>query len=288
MIKWICFLLFIIFQTFLSSAQTVTNAVSHQEQSSIIISYSLETTSACEISLYVSINGGSSWDGPLKMVKGDVGDKISSGEHSIIWSVLEEYKEFRGDNIKFQVRAGSGTIKIGTQDWTTKNLDVSTYRNGDAIPEVKDKKAWSKLTTGAWCYYEKKTENGITYGKLYNWYAVNDWRGLAPAGYHIPTDAEWTTLTNYLGNESDKQLKSTSGWNNLGNGTNASGFAGLPGGFRNYDGTFDGVSDYGYWWSCTERNTANALGRHLLFNGSVVYRDFDSKVSGFYVRCLRD
>lgn len=92
-------------------------------------------------------------------------------------------------------------ILIGNQTWTKKNLDVATYRNGDAIPQVQDS-TWETLTTGAWCYYENNTDNGTTYGKLYNWYAVNDPRGLAPNGYHIPTDAEWTTLSTYLGGDS--------------------------------------------------------------------------------------
>jgi uncharacterized protein (TIGR02145 family) len=84
------------------------------------------------------------------------------------------------------------TVTIGTQVWMTKNLDVDRYRNGDIIPEVKDSIAWANLKTGAWCYYNNDPELGKIYGKLYNWYAVNDPRGLAPAGYHIPTDAEWT------------------------------------------------------------------------------------------------
>ena len=92
-------------------------------------------------------------------------------------------------------------VQIGTQIWTTKNLDVTTYRNGDVIPQVTSPAQWVELTTGAWCYYENKSENGTTYGKLYNWFAVKDSRGLAPAGYHIPTAAEWTILVNFLGGE---------------------------------------------------------------------------------------
>ena len=93
------------------------------------------------------------------------------------------------------------SVVIGTQTWTTKNLDVETYRNGDPIPEEQDASTWANLTTGAWCYFANNTANGTTYGKLYNWYAVNDARGLAPNGYHIPTDAEWTILTDYLGGQ---------------------------------------------------------------------------------------
>src|SRR4030095_15485991 len=88
---------------------------------------------------------------------------------------------------------------ICDQDWMVKNLDVTTYRNGDIIPEVTDPTVWAALTTGAWCYYENNSTNGTTYGKLYNWYAVNDPRGLAPTGWHVPTDAEWTTLSTCLG-----------------------------------------------------------------------------------------
>ena len=113
-------------------------------------------------------------------------------------------------------------IKIGDQTWTIKNLDVTTYRNGDAIPQLEDQEEWANLTTGAWCYYENESDNGTTYGKLYNWFAVNDPRGLAPKGYHIPTDEEWTILSVNLGGESQAgtKMKSTTGWNEDGNGTN--------------------------------------------------------------------
>ena len=87
------------------------------------------------------------------------------------------------------------SIVIGNQVWTSQNLDVSTYRNGDTIPEVQNPNVWYYLTTGAWCFYNNDPANGPVYGKLYNWYAVNDPRGLAPVGYHIPSDAEWTILT---------------------------------------------------------------------------------------------
>jgi hypothetical protein len=121
-------------------AQKVSNITFRQEQSTIIVSYDLETKTPCKVSLYVSTNGGTKWQGPLIKVTGDVGNKIVSGINNITWNVLEEFKELKGDNIKFQVKAiisDIDTIKIGTQEWTTKNLNVSTYRNGDIIPEVK-------------------------------------------------------------------------------------------------------------------------------------------------------
>ena len=111
----------------------------------------------------------------------------------------------------------SQDITIGTQTWTSKNLDVSTFRNGEAIPEAKSEEEWSKAgdnKTAAFCYYEYDSKNGTLYGKLYNWYAVKDPRGLAPAGYHIPSNAEWTILTDFLGGSdiAGKKMKSKDGW----------------------------------------------------------------------------
>ena len=106
--------------------------------------------------------------------------------------------------LKPPVKVVPGNVTIGTQVWTTKNLDVATFRNGDAIPEAKTNKEWEAAGENkqpAWCYYENNTANGTKYGKLYNWYAVVDSRGLAPTGYHIPTDDEWTVLSTYLGGE---------------------------------------------------------------------------------------
>jgi uncharacterized protein (TIGR02145 family) len=132
------------------------------------------------------------------------------------------------------------TVTIGSQVWMTKNLDVATFRNGDSIPHAKTDEEWEKAGENkqpAWCYYNNDPANGAKYGKLYNWYAVTDSRGLAPVGYHIPTSAEWTKLTDFLGGEgvAGTKMKSKSGWNDYrgksGNGTNSSGFNGLPGGY---------------------------------------------------------
>ena len=188
---------------------------------------------------------------------------------------------------------GENEIKIGDQTWTNKNLDVETYRNGDEIPQVKDKEEWANLTTGAWCYYDNNPTNGPTYGKLYNWYAVNDARGLAPNGYHIPTDAEWTILIDNIGDKAGKQMKSKSGWlkyvfsKHDGNGTNSIGFAGLPGGYHHILG-FNCIGSNGYWWSSSEDLTCYALIRYLSNNNGDVDRVNFHKQYGFSVRCLRD
>ena len=178
---------------------------------------------------------------------------------------------------------------IGTQVWTTQNLDVSAYRDGTPIPQITNATEWANTTQGAWCYYNNDPANALIYGKLYNWYAVNDntHGGLAPAGYHIPTDGEWTTLTTTLGADASTQMKSTTGWNSDGNGTNTFGFAGLPGGSRISNGIFPGIGDFGYWWSSTEDDITYAWGGSLNSN-SFVNRNIFKKTGGFSVRCLRD
>ena len=188
----------------------------------------------------------------------------------------------------------SQQIKIGSQTWSTKNLDVSSFRNGEAIPEARTNAEWQKAGeegNPAWCYYDSDPANGTRYGKLYNWYAVNDTRGLAPKGWHIPSDDEWTTLTGHLGGDgSGNQMKTSSGWKDNGNGSNSSGFAGLPGGYRNDDGTFYNIGAFGYWWSSSEYGTYGAWNRVLYFNDGNVVRTniFYFKEDGFSVRCLGD
>jgi uncharacterized protein (TIGR02145 family) len=189
------------------------------------------------------------------------------------------------------------TVTIGNQVWMTKNLNVDKFRNGDPIPHARTDEEWKKAGENeepAWCYYESDTRNGEKFGKLYNWYAVNDKRGLAPSGYHVPTDIEWTTLTNYLGEDNGIKLKSTKGWNNNGNGTNICGFLGLPNGIRLDEGDiyFFGIGELGYWWSSTIGLTDyDSYGRHLDSDSNLLFRGCGSDYyngNGFSVRCLRD
>jgi uncharacterized protein (TIGR02145 family) len=186
------------------------------------------------------------------------------------------------------------TIVIGTQQWMSMNLDVAFYRSGDPIPQVTDPTAWVGLTTGAWCHYNNDPIQGNKYGKLYNWYAVNDPRGLAPQGWHIPSDAEWTILATTLGGASVAGGKmkepGTFNWITPNTGAdNSSGFAGLPGGFRGFSGAFNGVGNFGFWWSASELNTTTTLYRRLFYsNGSLNINSIDKQLFGFSVRCLRD
>lgn len=187
------------------------------------------------------------------------------------------------------------SVTICCQSWMTKNLDVSTYRNGDTIPKVTDDAAWAALTTGAYCYYNNdSTTYAATYGKLYNWYAVNDSRGIAPEGWHIPTDFEWTTLSNCLGGFSEaggpmKEIGTTH-WTTPNTGaTNFSGFIGLPGGYRDFgDGTFIDIGDRGVWWSSNEDVSGFAWGRYLYYFDNDLDRTGFNNRNGFSVRCLRD
>jgi len=186
------------------------------------------------------------------------------------------------------------TVQIGTQCWTQSNLRVSKYRNGDNIPNITDGAQWSQTntnSTGAWCNYSNDASNGTTYGKLYNWYAVNDSRGLCPTGWHVPTDAEWTTLENHLGGSSvaGGAMKSTTGWNYSGNGTNSSGFTGLPGGARVYDGGFHDMGITCYWWSSSVAGSGIAWCFNLIFMTANLNRyDYIGPRNGFSVRCIRD
>ena len=184
-------------------------------------------------------------------------------------------------------------ILICDQTWTNKNLDVATYRDGTPIPQVTDPTQWANLTTGAWCYYDNDPANGVIYGKLYNWYAVNDPRGLAPTGYHVPTDAEWTILTTCLGGETiaGGKMKSTGIllWASPNtDATNSSGFTGLPGGSRNMFGTFENIGFYDSFWSSTEQDSFNAWDRFLSYNNDNAGRGYINKKIGCSIRLIKD
>jgi len=185
------------------------------------------------------------------------------------------------------------TVKIGTQTWMVENLKVTRYRNGDTIPNVNDGTEWNNLTTGAFCDYENTASNSAVYGKLYNWYAVADSRNIAPTGWHVPSDVEWTTLTTFLGGEvvagGKLKEKGTTHWLSLNEGaTNETGFTALPAGRRSTDGSFSPLGYSAHFWSSTEDNGSNAWFRSLGNGYSSVGRISYSKSIGFSVRCLKD
>ena len=223
--------------------------------------------------------------------------------------VFHSYSQTPGNGVTDIDGNQYNSVIIGTQEWQKENLNVSKYSDGTIIPQVTDPTQWANLTTGAWCYYNNDASNNATYGKLYNWYAAAGIydaaslntptlrKKLAPTGWHVPTDAEWTTLLTYLGGESVAGGKmketGTAHWYSPNqNATNSSGFTGLPGGWRVNSNWFleDGMR--GFWWSLSEYFSG---GVHLggsafslyYYDGTVDHGGNIEKY-GFSVRCLKD
>jgi uncharacterized protein (TIGR02145 family) len=182
-------------------------------------------------------------------------------------------------------------VTIGDKKWMKRNLDVDHYRNGDVIPQVTDPTEWAGLTTGAWCYYQNKTANGVIYGKLYNWYAVNDPRGLAPEGWHVATNAEWDAVTEGLGGATvaGGPMKSTEHWTSPNTGaTNSSGFTALGGGARIANAAFSNLGTWGAWWTA-DNDEGDISFYRILYNNntkSEVYHIYNSY--GMSVRCVKN
>jgi uncharacterized protein (TIGR02145 family) len=201
-------------------------------------------------------------------------------------------------------------IQIGNQVWMCKNLDVDTYRNGEPIRHAETNAEWEDAYNkheGAWCYYDNDSANGEIYGKLYNWYAVNDPRGLALEGWHVPTDEEWKELEMCLGmsqseadgvnwrgtDEGSKLAGRADLWADGALNSHAnfgtSGFSALPGGMRGDDGAFGNIGLFGNWWSASEYKASYSWIRSMFYNSSILYRTgYGSKEDGLSVRCVRD
>jgi uncharacterized protein (TIGR02145 family) len=185
-------------------------------------------------------------------------------------------------------------VTIGKQIWSAKNLDVSTFRNGDSIAEVKTDEEWRKAgkeKKPVWCYYNNDSVNGKKYGKLYNWYAVNDPRRLSPAGWHAPNDAEWKILIDFLGGDSvaGMKLKSKSGWDDTNVNLKKSGFEGLPAGYRDSGGSFFNLNEKGSWWGYGDDNDDHAWGLSIIINDkSINWFSGISRNDGFSFRCIKD
>jgi uncharacterized protein (TIGR02145 family) len=205
------------------------------------------------------------------------------------------------DNNKYEI------ITIGTQTWMAENLKTTRYNDGTDIVLITDGAAWSAASTNGdpgYCWYDNDASNLITYGALYNWYAIdmlsNGDKNVCPTGWHIPTDGEWDVLRDFVDPSVNGNNNSLAGgkmkeagmahWDspNIG-ATNESGFAGLPGGYRNGSGVFSFIGNFGYWWSSTESPTADAWNRYLNYFNVLFYKSsIFNKGSGFSVRCLRD
>jgi uncharacterized protein (TIGR02145 family) len=197
------------------------------------------------------------------------------------------------------------TQKIGDQWWMVENLKVTHYRNGDYIPEVTGTAAWAALFTGAYCKFNNDINNIALYGLMYNWYAVNESRNIAPEGWHVAGDEEWKELELYLGMNSSEvdnyfawrgtdqggKLKEAgiSHWVSPNSGaTNIWNFSALPGGARNDDGTFENITLYAHYWCGTEYDLADAWGRSFGYDQSGIGRYYYSKRGGASIRCVKD
>jgi uncharacterized protein (TIGR02145 family) len=188
-------------------------------------------------------------------------------------------------------------VQIGKQIWMAKNLNVDKFRNGDIIPQAKTNEEWEravKMKKPAWCYYDNNPSNGNLYGKLYNWYAVNDIRGLAPKGFHVPDLKDWEILTNFLGGELEAgaKIKSKTGWEKDEHSSdpknaNITGFNAFPAGCRDND-EFGSAGYYAYWWCSSAVDINKVWYRYLDYSNFLLDIAMTDKSGGMSVRCLRD
>jgi len=183
-------------------------------------------------------------------------------------------------------------VNIGSQVWMAENLKTTKFNDGIPIPNITANSAWAILATPGYCFYENDANiNKATYGAIYNWNTVST-NKLCPKGWRVPSDADWTTLTNYLGGENAAggKLKESgiSHWVTPNDGANnSSGFTALPAGYRQDDGSFYNINDDDYWWSSTMSTPSNSWGRNVNYNYAYVTRDSYNKKMGYSVRCIR-
>jgi len=185
------------------------------------------------------------------------------------------------------------TVKIAGMTWMAKNLEVRHYANGDPIRHAVSSAEWkdaARKQEGAWSYYLNSSANGKAYGKLYNWYAVNDPRGLAPAGWRVPSDKEWETLAGFLGGKifAARKLKADSVWDGPAGSSDQYGFRALPGGYRRNDGCFFYKGSIGLFWSSTKFVDGYAWFRNMNSSNSVLFRNDTNMGNGLTVRCIKE
>jgi uncharacterized protein (TIGR02145 family) len=235
----------------------------------------------------------------MELVKLKIYLKIKTDSLNIVLGQLEKLKQTdksNNNNVnntnQITQTGGYKSVMIGNQIWMVENLNVEKFRNGDNIPHAKTDEEWEvagKNKRPAWCYYNNDPANGKKYGKLYNWYAINDSRGLAPSGWKIPSESDWEELFKNSGKFEEKgaNLKSANDWEYKNYSTNSTGFTGLPGGYRSAYGTCSKIGTDGYWWSTSESGR-EAEGKCLNDDYRGVYRAPREKGAGMNVRCLKD
>lgn len=317
-------IIFITSGVLFSQAPVVSNVdFSQRTDGSLIVDiyYDLSDTDGetKTIEIEASDDNGATWYLTCTSLTGDVGAGITlgTGKH-VEWDFYADNPHVSGNSYKVRVTASEvgtvtgndgtvyQTVKIGDQWWMAENLKETMYQNGDAVPEVTDASTWAGLSTGARCVYDNNEANADTYGYLYNWYAVDDSRNIAPPGWHVPSDDEWKQLEMYLGmsqseadhtgyrgtNEGSKMAGNAALWTDGNLENNAafgeSGLSALPGGYRGYSSHFYNLGGNALFWSSTEYGSSGAWYRALYYFDSDVYRYHHDKAYGLSVRCVRD
>jgi uncharacterized protein (TIGR02145 family) len=254
------------------------------------------------VSVWLSEDSGTTWTELTTCLSGDHGKVETAGRKVAVWDVLSCRESLVGDGVRFKVLTGAfgpcagdklitfdgydyRTVAIGNQCWFAENLRSDNYRSGRAIPYCPEDFLWGSSTVGVQSYYDSSLEYLFAYGRLYNWYSVSHLDGLCPSGWRVPSDADWTVLTDELGGVkvAGKRMK-IDDWG----GNNSSSFSATPGGNRDgKSGEFDNFGYGGSWWSSTSEGP-DAWYRSLNSSSTIVNRSRYSKLSGFSVRCVRD
>ncbi|MEI6554870.1 MAG: fibrobacter succinogenes major paralogous domain-containing protein [Paludibacter sp.] len=261
-------------------------------------------------------NSKSTGTGGIGSYSSNISGLTANSTYYVRAFATNSFGTFYGNQVSFKTPPSTGTVSdidgniyhyitLGAQTWMVENIKTTKYNDGTVIPLVTDDTAWSNLSTGAYCFYNNDAEaNKSIYGALYNWYAVNTAK-LAPTGWHVATDSEWTTLQNYVSLNLGasgfvaKALAATTNWSSstssgaIGNDltiNNNSGFSAFPGSYRDYNGTFSylGTGNNGCWWSSTERSSAYSWYRFMSYSDSNMTQSYRIKQSGLSVRCVRD
>lgn len=298
----------LLFLSYISYSQSIKNIHTIFDNEKVLIEYDLEdeTNKAREIEVIVKIGKNKSL--VPRLISGDLTDVLPGSDKQIVWEALKEIGPFEGEfvfviNIK---QASFSEIRIGSQVWMGENLNIARFRNGDIILEAKTDVEWKLAAQNkmpAWCYVNNDSVNGVKYGKLYNWHAVHDPRGLAPEGWRIPRHDEWQKLIDFLGNEpyiAAEKMKSTTGWAFMdNNGSNESNFSAFPGGFRCETGFFSSETGLANWWCLNEQTECFVFYIHYLEGifgeaygpgKGACHEDSvdDGRGLGYSVRCIKD
>jgi uncharacterized protein (TIGR02145 family) len=298
----------ICFYPVLLFAQEITINEVSQENNSVIIQYDLQGAGTFNVKIYYSTDDGKSWKGPLNQLTGAAGEKQTQGENKVVvWNILAEKTEISGfyqfkilAELENQFASDSGTftderdgqvykwVKISEQVWMAENLKATRYNDGTPIRNVINDREWEKLKSGAYCLYEDTVE---VYGLLYNWYAVNTGK-LCPIGWRVPSDNDWYLLGKNLVRIDESGKEMSEYWkirkHYIVYRTIFNGFSGVPGGYRNPDGSFGGIEIYGSWWSSTKVSRTNAWYRSLNFKNMQLTRFGLNKQNGFSICCIKD